>query len=150
MANTGKQNDGVETLLNRLSKVTDQIAKASESQAREADRQLKRFIDQGEASTQRMLKAIDTELQSQIASVRREFRDVERRLTEVRKSVTAKVTAKRSQAAKPAAKATTAKPANRPATKPAATNRTATKRAPAKKTTARKASTAKSAVAARA
>ena len=29
MVNTGKQNDGVETLLNRLSKVTDQIAKSA-------------------------------------------------------------------------------------------------------------------------
>ncbi len=113
--------DGVEDLLDRLGKATAQITKASERQAREADRQLKRLLDRGEASTERLIKAIGKELQGQISSLRRELRDVERRLRDVRSSV-AKQASKRKAAAKKA-----------PAKKAPAKKATA-KKAPAKKT----------------
>ena len=51
--------DGIEALLDRLVAATDQITKASEKQAREVDRQLKRLIDRGEPTTERLLKAFD-------------------------------------------------------------------------------------------
>ncbi len=84
MATTQPKTDGVQDLLDRLSKATAQITKASERQAREADRQLKRLLDRGEASTERLIKAIGKELQGQISGLRRELRDVERRVRDLR------------------------------------------------------------------
>ena len=86
MASTRPNADGIETLLNRLSAAIDQITKASEKQAREIDKQLKRLVDRGEKSTERLLKTIDKEIKAQITSLRRELHDVERRVTEMRQA----------------------------------------------------------------
>ena len=102
MASTRPNADGIETLLNRLSAAIDQITKASEKQAREIDKQLKRLVDRGEKSTERLLKTIDKEIKAQITSLRRELHDVERRVTEMRQAGKKQLATK--QAAKQAPK----------------------------------------------
>ncbi len=132
MPNPSKNPDSIADLLDRLSKVTDQITQASEKQAREAELQLKRLLDHGEASTQRLLKAVDKEIQAQIVSLRREIRDVERRVREMRRAGVEAVASRRSPAKKAAAKKTAKKrPAARKPVKKAA-------KKPAKKTAANK------------
>ena len=113
MAEARSNIDSIDTMLDRLVKATDQITKASKKQQREIDRQLKRLIDHGEATTERMLKAVDKELRDQITSLRTELRDVERRVGEMRKSV--KATASKHA---PAKKAATKKAATKKAPDP--------------------------------
>ena len=129
MANTQSKTDGIETLLNRLGAATDQITKASEKQAREIDKQLKRLVDRGEASTERLLELIDKEIKSQITSLRRELHDVERRVAKLRRAGKKQLAAKQAEKKAPAKKA---------AAKAAVKKRPPTKKAPAKKTTAKK------------
>ncbi len=126
--------DGIDALLARLSHATDQITKASEKQAREIDRQLKRIIDRGEASTERMLKAIDKELTTQIGALRRELKDLERRVSEAAKP--ARAAGKKALARKPAPKKA---PAKRSAAKKTAAKKAPAKKSPAKRTAAKKA-----------
>lgn len=123
MATRQASTDGVDQLLNRLSKATIQITRASEKQAREADKQVKRLLDRGEASTERLIKAIGKEMQSQISGLRRELRDVERRVGELRTSVTKQSGSKQA----PAKQTVARKPTVKKAVKKAA------KKAPAKK-----------------
>lgn len=133
MPKTRTSPDGIEALLDRLGKAAEKITVVSEKQAREADRQLKRIIDRSEASTERLLKTVNTEIKAQIAGLRREIRDVERRVAEIRKTVAAQLPTK--STAKKAAERTTKKaPAKRAATKKAATKKAAPRKAAAKRT----------------
>ena len=130
--------DGVADLLDRLSKVTDQITTASEKQAREAELQLKRLLDRGEASTQRLLKAVDKEIQAQIVSLRRELRDVERRVREMRQAGVKAVASKRAPSKQAAKKTAAKKTAKKTAAKKTAAKKTAAKKT-AKKSRPKKA-----------
>lgn len=138
--------DEIEGVLDRIATATDQFTKASERQAREIDRQLKRLVDRGEASTERLLKVIDKELRTQIIGLRRELRDVERRVGELRaagekatRNATARVGAKKLPAKKSPTKQAAAKkaPAKKSAAKRAPAKKTKSKAAPVKRTAPR-------------
>jgi uncharacterized protein Yka (UPF0111/DUF47 family) len=100
MAGSSTDVDGVENLLDRLSRASERLLKASEEQAGELDRQLKNFVDRGQAATERMLEALDKEVRAQVASLRREVKQLEQRITELRKTTAAKIAPARKTAAK--------------------------------------------------
>jgi DNA topoisomerase I len=127
----------LEQLLDRLSKASERISSDIEEQAKQMDRRIKAFVDQGEKVTDRLVTSIDKELRVQIASLRGEIEQLARRVTSVTSSRAApkpspmKAVEKRPVAKKPAAKKRGVKKA---ATKKAA----AAKRSPAKKTASRR------------
>ena len=84
-----------------------------ESRPREAEIRLKRLLDRAETSTERLLKTVDKEIQAQITSLRRELRDVERRVRDAygdrqgdspRTAPAKKAAAKKQTARRPVAK----------------------------------------------
>lgn len=125
MSNAQLNVDGIEKLLDRVSTTTEQITKASERQAREVDRRLKKLLDRGEASTERWLATIDKRLRAQIAGLSRELRTLERHADELRTSTAKRPATKRATASKGRAKA-------------AAPRKATTRKAPSKKTAAKK------------
>ena len=124
-----------EQLLGRLNETAQRISKDLESQTKQVDQKLKNFIDQGERATERLIRTIQTEVRSQIASLQRDVEKLAARLNEIATATTTATSKLASKAAKPmiAAKKAPAKraPAKKAATKTAATKRQAAPKSPA-------------------
>src|SRR3954452_1541006 len=114
--------DALEQVLAQINRASDQLNKASEDQARQAQEFVQELLERGRSTSERLVESVDKELRGQIAIVRRDMEQLERRLVALSKGT------RGSAPVEPAAseKASAAKPA--PANK-----------APAKKATAKKA-----------
>jgi hypothetical protein len=131
MSETNVTPEILEQLLDRLGKVSERVTRDVEEQAKQMDRRIKAFVDQGEKVTDRFVTSIDKEFRTQVASLRREVEQLARRVTSITSSrAAAPMAAPKPVVAKKAA-ATKSVASKRPPTKKAAS-----KRSPSKKTAA--------------
>lgn len=72
----------LEQMFDRLSRLSERLAKDVEEQLRLLDRKIKSFLDRGEKATDRFVETIDKELRDQIASLKREVEHLSRRVGE--------------------------------------------------------------------
>jgi len=77
----------LEQLFDRLSKASERISSDIEQQAKQFDRRVKSFVDQGERATQRLVETIDKELRAQITALRKEIEQLARRIAEIASQV---------------------------------------------------------------
>jgi DNA topoisomerase I len=135
MSETNVTPEILEQLLDRLGKVSERVTRDVEEQAKQMDRRIKAFVDQGEKVTDRFVTSIDKEFRTQVASLRREVEQLARRVTSITSSRAAApmVAPKPAVAKKAAAKSVASK---RPPTKKAAAKQSAARRSPSKKTAA--------------
>lgn len=135
MSETNVTPEILEQLLDRLGKVSERVTRDVEEQAKQMDRRIKAFVDQGEKVTDRFVTSIDKEFRTQVASLRREVEQLARRVTSITSSrVAAPMVAPKPAVAKKASAKSVA--SKRPPTKKAAAKQSAARRSPSKKTAA--------------
>jgi cell division septum initiation protein DivIVA len=127
MATNKQRDDGIDQLLDRLSRASEQMTRSSEEQIRQLEKRVKTFLDRNEKATEDFITRIDKEVRAQVASLRGEIEHLQRRLAELVKPPT--------KAAKKAAAKRTARKAT---AKKASTKKRTVKKAGVKKRTAKK------------
>jgi chromosome segregation ATPase len=133
--------EALEQFLDRLITASQRIARDVEEQAKQLDHRIKALADQGERTTNQLVKAIDSEFRSQVTSLRREIEQLAGRVAEMSPAAPPieRTVAKRTAAKRPAQKPPRkAAPAKKPPVKKQATKQAASKRVPAKKSPAKR------------
>ena len=143
MSKSTVSQETLERLLGNLSEASHRISKDVEKQAKQIDHKIKAFVESREKAGDKLIKTIDTEVRSQLESLRHEVEHLSHRINEMVSDATSKkapkhetsdkaeqtapvVATKKTAARKPAS----GKPAPPAARKPAA------RKAPAKRATA--------------
>lgn len=117
----------VERMLGRLNEVSQRISKDVEKQAKLIDHKIKEFVDQGEKATERLVKRLETEVRSQVASLQH---DVEQLANKINEMVASARKPSAVAPAKPLAmkKTVAGKPVRKPASKKPAARKTPSRR----------------------